>query len=172
MILTVSMTIQEYNRLKQLIQQHDYQYYVLDKPTVSDAQYDSLFQELLKLEANNPGLISQDSPSQRVGGKLSGDFKSIAHIEPMISLDNVFSQEQFLAFNQRISKELAINSIEFVAEPKLDGLAISLIYQQGLLIRTVTRGDGTIGEDVTHNVRIRLKLKKNSLTQEIQLLVA
>ena len=147
------MTIQKYNKLKQLIQQHDYQYYVLDKPTVSDAQYDSLLQELIKLEAKNPDLISQDSPSQRVGGKIRGDFNSIAHTEPMISLDNVFSKDKFLGFNQRIIKELAIENIELVAEPKLDGLAISLIYQQGLLTSAVTRGDGTIGEDVTHNVR-------------------
>jgi DNA ligase (NAD+) len=139
--------------LQGLIRQHDYQYYVLDDPQVSDAEYDALFARLKTLEAQHPKLQTSDSPTQRVGGEPLEAFGSIRHAVPMRSLDNVFSAAGFEDFDKRVQKGLGQTDITYAIEPKLDGLAISLRYEQGRLVQAATRGDGETGEDVTENVR-------------------
>jgi len=150
--------------LKKQIEEYNYQYYVLDDPSVPDAEYDRLMRELQSIESSNPELITSDSPSQKVGGKLDTAFQPITHITPMLSLDNVFSEDEFNAFNQRLFNRLDDDSIlDFTCEPKLDGLAISIVYRNGILQSAATRGDGKTGEDVTQNIRtiksIPLKLR-------------
>lgn len=139
--------------LRATIAGHDQRYYVLDDPDISDAAYDELMRELLALEAGLPALESPDSPSQRVGGKPSAGFTPLRHGRPMLSLANAFSAEDFADFNRRICKDLAAEEVVFVAETKLDGLAINLTYVDGLLASAATRGDGEVGEDVTANIR-------------------
>jgi DNA ligase (NAD+) len=140
--------------LRAQIAQHDYRYYVLDEPLVSDADYDRLMQELRALEAADPGLVSPDSPTQRVSGTPNAAFGEVVHRVPMLSLDNAFTEEDLLAFDRRIHERLEVSGeLEYVAEPKLDGLAVTAIYHHGLLERAATRGDGVTGEDVTANVR-------------------
>jgi DNA ligase (NAD+) len=140
--------------LRAQIAQHDYRYYVLDDPLVSDAEYDRLMQELRALEAAHPELITPDSPTQRVSGTPSGSFGEVIHRVPMLSLDNAFSEEDVRAFDRRIHERLAVTGeLDYVAEPKLDGLAVTVIYRDGLLAQAATRGDGVTGEDVTANVR-------------------
>lgn len=143
-----------YCKLKELISEYDYHYYVLDQPLLSDLEYDQLYQELVALEQNYPQWISPDSPSQRVAGQALEKFDSLPHSTPMLSLDNVFSYEELLAFENKILKSLAQTEIlEYVAEPKLDGLSIELVYEKGFLTAAITRGDGYKGENVTLNVR-------------------
>lgn len=134
---------------------HDHAYYVLDCPTVSDATYDELMRQLKAIEADHPELVNPASPTQRVGGAPVSALANVAHERPMLSLDNAFSDEELLAFFERAAKTLGIciDDLEIVAEPKLDGLALSLVYEHGVLVRAVTRGDGAVGEDVTHNAR-------------------
>jgi len=140
--------------LREQLRYHSYQYYVLDDPDIPDAEYDRLYQQLLVLEEKHPDLITTDSPTQRVGSSPLTAFDQIQHQMPMLSLDNVFNEEDLQAFNQRIQDRLKINDeIEYTAEPKLDGLAISLRYEKGELIYAATRGDGTTGENVTQNIR-------------------
>lgn len=157
-------------RLTQLIEDYNYQYYVLDSPNVPDAEYDRLLRELIQIEQQNPELISPQSPTQKVGGKLADGFESVTHLTPMLSLDNVFNEEEFNAFGHRIGERLSLDSeqsqqLQFVGEPKLDGLAISLFYKNGALVHAATRGDGKVGENVTHNIRtiasVPLKLRGN-----------
>lgn len=150
--------------LRKLLNEYSYHYYVLDKPLVPDAEYDRLFRELQHLEAKHPELISPDSPTQRIGEKPLTKFAEIKHSIPMLSLDNGFNEDDAIAFDKRIHERLHDNNpIEYVCEPKIDGLAVSLIYQDGLLQRAATRGDGFVGEDITQNVRtiesIPLKLR-------------
>jgi DNA ligase (NAD+) len=141
-------------KLRQQLRYHAYQYYVLDDPDVPDAEYDRLYNELLALEKANPDLVTSDSPTQRVGSIPLAAFEQIQHQMPMLSLDNVFNEDDLRAFNQRIKDRLKTEEdIEFTAEPKLDGLAISLRYEDGELIYAATRGDGSTGENVTQNVR-------------------
>lgn len=141
-------------KLHQQLRYHAYQYYVLDDPDIPDAEYDRLYKQLVALEKKHPELITSDSPTQRVGSKPLTGFEQIQHQLPMLSLDNVFNEYELQAFNQRIQDRLRISDdVEYVAEPKLDGLAISLRYEQGQLIYAATRGDGSTGEDVTQNVR-------------------
>ena len=141
-------------QLRAQIAQHDYRYYVLDEPLVSDAEYDRLMQELRALEAAHPELVTADSPTQRVSGTASAAFGEVVHQVPMLSLDNAFSEDDLRAFDRRIHERLGRGGeLEYVAEPKLDGLAVSVIYRDGLLERAATRGDGVNGEDVTANVR-------------------
>jgi DNA ligase (NAD+) len=141
-------------QLRAQIAQHDYRYYVLDDPLVSDAEYDHLMQELRALEAAHPELVSADSPTQRVSGTPSAAFGEVVHQVPMLSLDNAFSEDDLRAFDRRIHERLGRGGeLEYVAEPKLDGLAVSVLYRDGLLERAATRGDGVSGEDVTANVR-------------------
>jgi DNA ligase (NAD+) len=141
-------------QLRTEIAQHDYRYYVLDDPLVSDAAYDILMQELRALEAAHPDLITPDSPTQRVSGTPSAGFGEVVHQVPMLSLDNAFTEEGVRGFDRRIHERLGRSGdLDYVAEPKLDGLAVSVIYRAGLLERAATRGDGVTGEDVTANVR-------------------
>jgi len=140
--------------LRAQIAQHDYRYYVLDDPSVPDAEYDRLLRELRALEAADPSLITPDSPTQRVAGTPSAVFGEVVHQAPMLSLDNAFSEEDLRAFDRRIHERLDLSGdLEYVAEPKLDGLAVAVIYRDGLLAQAATRGDGITGEDVTANVR-------------------
>jgi len=143
-------------QLRAEIEQHNYRYYVLDEPAVPDAEYDRLFNELRALEARYPELASEDSPTQRVGKKPDSGFSEVRHEQPMLSLDNAFSDEEMAAFVRRARERLGLGEdepLEIVSEPKLDGLAVSLLYEQGRLVRAATRGDGSIGEDITLNVR-------------------
>src|SRR5215468_5168771 len=141
-------------QLRAEIAQHDYRYYVLDDPLLSDGDYDRLMQELRALEAAHPELVSADSPTQRVAGTPRAGFGAVVHQVPMLSLDNAFSEEDVRGFDRRIHERLGHSGeLEYVAEPKLDGLAVSVIYRQGRLERAATRGDGITGEDVTANVR-------------------
>lgn len=141
-------------QLRESLAHHNYRYHVLDDPQISDAEFDALLRELRALEASYPQLITPDSPSQRVGGVAAAAFPSVAHRIPMLSLDNAFSEEEVVAFDRRVRERLGRSEpIDYAAEPKLDGLAISVTYQHGLLVRAATRGDGVTGEDVTANVR-------------------
>jgi DNA ligase (NAD+) len=139
--------------LKNLLNEYSYHYHVLDKPRVSDAVYDGLMQELKKIEAKHPDLIAQDSPTQRVGSELVGGFKKITHSSRMLSLNDVFSRQEVEAWVVRIDKLLPGRRHEFFADIKMDGLACALVYEDGLLVQAVTRGDSFVGEDVTANVR-------------------
>lgn len=152
--------------LQQLLDRYNYEYYVLAEPTVPDAEYDRLFNELKQLEQQNPQAADPNSPTQRVGGVAASEFHNITHKVPMLSLDNAFSQEEIQKFVTRLQERLHSNlDIEFVAEPKLDGLAVSLVYEQGLLKHAATRGDGAVGEDITANCKviqdIPLSLERN-----------
>ena len=139
--------------LRKLIRHHDYLYYVLNKPEISDAEYDKLMLELRKLEEAYPDLVTPDSPTQRVGGFPAEEFKTVTHMKPMLSLDSAFTKEEIKKFDERIKRELGDESIEYVAEPKLDGLSVELVYENGVFVRGSTRGDGINGEDVTENLK-------------------
>lgn len=139
--------------LRELINQHNYRYYVLDEPSIPDAEYDALMRELQAIETAHPQLITSDSPTQRVGATPISQFETIKHREPMLSLGNAFNAEDLNAFHKRITDTIADNEITYAAETKLDGLAVSIIYEDGLLTQAATRGDGQVGENITHNVR-------------------
>jgi DNA ligase (NAD+) len=146
----------EYEQLKDELNQHNHRYYVLDEPTIPDSEYDRSMRRLQDIEQQHPELLSDDSPSQRVGGAALPSFSQVSHAVPMLSLDNAFSEEELEAFDRRISDRLNYKDdqqIDLVCEPKLDGVAVSLLYSQGLLVRGATRGDGKVGEDITANVR-------------------
>lgn len=141
-------------QLRQEINYHSYRYYALDDPQITDADYDRLMQRLRELEAQYPASITPESPTQRVGAAPLSAFQTVVHEMPMLSLDNAFSDEDLLAFNQRVQDRLkSAEDIEYACEVKLDGIAVSLLYQNGLLVRGATRGDGANGEDITQNVR-------------------
>lgn len=152
--------------LRREIEAHDYAYYVLDAPTVPDAEYDRLLRELQALEAEHPELVTPDSPTQRVGGQALAGFEEVRHRTPMLSLANAFSEDEVQQFHERVLKGLETEHVDYVAEPKLDGVAIALRYEDGRLVQAATRGDGTTGEDVTANARtiaaIPLRLKNSS----------
>ncbi len=140
--------------LRTAIQEHNYRYYVLDDPAISDAAYDALMQELRTLEAAHPELLTPDSPTQRVGAPPASHFARIQHPQPMLSLGNAFDEADLLAWHERVRRLLGADAtITFVVEPKIDGLAVALTYQDGHLVRGATRGDGEVGEDVTANLR-------------------
>jgi DNA ligase (NAD+) len=142
------------DQLKQQLNQYNHEYYVLDQPSVPDAEYDRLMKALIELEDANPMLKTMDSPSQKVGGQALKSFSQVTHQLPMLSLDNVFSLDEFHSFVKRIKDRLNHDkSLTFCAEPKLDGLAVSLRYEQGLLVQAATRGDGSVGENITANIR-------------------
>ncbi len=144
----------KYQELKELIRQHDHNYYVLDRPKISDFEYDQLFNELLKFESAHPELSNSDSPSQRVGGMALNVFKKVPHRQQMLSLPNSYSPEDLYQFDARVKKFLGSEAeLEYFCELKFDGLAIELIYEKGHLVQALTRGDGTVGEDVTHNIK-------------------
>ena len=151
--MTVKQDIEE---LKQTIHQHDHQYYVKNSPTISDQEYDALLRRLRELEATHPGYVTPDSPTQRVGGKVDERFKAVMHPVPMLSLDNTYNVDEVRAFHQRVLRglpDVPEDSIEYVVELKFDGLAVALTYEDGLLVRGATRGDGLQGEDITANLR-------------------
>ena len=139
--------------LRELIENHNYRYYVLDDPEVSDAQFDALMLELKRIESAHPELVDPDSPTQRVGGQVAREFREVVHAVPMLSLDNAFSEQDIVDFDRRARERLDVERIGYSAEPKIDGLAITLRYERGRLVQAATRGDGSRGEDVTVNVR-------------------
>ena len=148
------------NELRDVIRQHEYQYYVLDDPLISDLEFDRMMQELIKLEQEYPELISPDSPSQRVGGQVRGGLATVVHRTPLLSLDNAFSRADLQNFDRRVKKT---GAGYYMAELKIDGVSIALVYENGRLVSAATRGDGMVGEDITANVRtiknIPLKLR-------------
>lgn len=144
---------QQINRLRDEINHHNYLYYVLDAPEIPDAEYDRLLRELQSLEKDHPDLITPDSPTQRVGAAPLEAFQQVKHKIPMLSLNNAMQEQEVMDFDRRIREKLGSDKISYAAEPKLDGLAISLLYENGVLVKGATRGDGTTGEDVTQNVR-------------------
>ncbi|HTT58848.1 MAG TPA: NAD-dependent DNA ligase LigA, partial [Acidimicrobiales bacterium] len=141
-------------QLREEIARHNEAYFVHDEPTLPDADYDALVRELRDLEAAHPELADEDSVSRRVGAPVSAAFSPVAHDEPMLSLDNVFGADELTAWGERVAKSLGAeaSSIDFAVEPKIDGLALSILYVNGRLVRAATRGDGRVGEDVTQNV--------------------
>ena len=144
------------SRIEQLraeIERHDYLYYVLDEPAIPDAAYDRLMRELQALEARYPDLVTAESPTQRVGGQPLEGFAEVRHRTPMLSLANAFSEEEVRQFHDRVLRGLEVEHVDYVAEPKLDGVAIALRYRGGRLQQAATRGDGSAGEDVTSNAR-------------------
>ena len=148
--------IEQLTSLRNLIRHHEYCYYVLDAPEIPDSEYDKLIKQLQKIEQQYPNLITTDSPTQRVGGAPLAQFASIKHELPMLSLDNVFDESSFIAFNKRVKDRLHLNEneqVEYCCELKLDGLAVSILYENGKFSKAATRGDGTTGEDITANVR-------------------
>ena len=161
-------------QLRDLINRYNFLYYSADEPEVTDAEYDRLFAELKQLETDHPELATPDSPTQRVGAAPLDKFTQVTHAMPMLSLDNVFDEAELTAFNQRVLDRLNTDAvITYAAEPKLDGLAISIRYENGLLVQAATRGDGAVGEDVTENVRtirnIPLKLQGNNVPQVVEI---
>ena len=153
--------IKRAENLRNKIEFHNHRYYVLDDPLISDAEYDKLMQELLDIEQQYPESITIDSPTQRVGGKPSEEFKNIIHNPPMLSLTNCFNEGEFLEFDAKVRKALGDEKYHYLAEPKFDGLAVELNYQNGALISGSTRGDGIIGEDVTPNIKTIRKIPLN-----------
>ncbi|HHK8502353.1 NAD-dependent DNA ligase LigA [Vibrio parahaemolyticus] len=155
---------QRLEKLKESLHYHAVRYYVEDNPEIPDAEYDRLMRELLEIEAQHPDLVTVDSPSQRVGGKPLSEFSQVTHEVPMLSLDNAFDDSELDSFHKRAQDRIGGESIkQYCCEPKLDGLAVSLLYENGILVQAATRGDGTTGENITENVRtinaIPLKLR-------------
>lgn len=164
---------QQIQKLREQLNEHNHRYYVLDDPNVSDAEYDHLFQQLKALELKHPELITPDSPTQRVGSKPSKAFAPVKHEIPMLSLENGFAPEDIHAFDERIHNRLDISEeIEYTCEPKLDGLAVTIHYENGLLTTAATRGDGETGEDITQNIRtirmIPLQLLGKNIPQKLE----
>ena len=139
--------------LRERIEKANYEYHVLDQPTIADQAYDALMRELQDLEAKHPELVTPDSPTQRVGAPASNRFAPVEHAHPMLSLSNAFDEAEFRAFDQRVRKGLGREDVGYVCELKIDGLAINLTYQDGRFVQGATRGDGSVGEDVTANLR-------------------
>jgi DNA ligase (NAD+) len=146
--------------LRKLIRHHDYLYYVLARPEVSDAEYDRLFNELKRLEEQHPELVASDSPTQRVAGEVAEGFAAVEHSSPMLSLDNAATETDVREFEARLKRILPDATFGYVCEPKIDGLGVALVYRNGTFIRGATRGDGRVGEDVTHNLRTVRNLPK------------
>ncbi len=160
-------------QLRDLLNHHNYRYYVLSSPEISDFEYDSLMQELITLETQNPGYSDPLSPSQRVGNDVESGFTQVKHVSPMLSLDNTYSREEILDFELRIRKPIPSDPVEYVCELKFDGVSISLTYEKGRLVRAVTRGDGEKGDDVTANVKtirsIPLVIKGNNYPDQFEI---
>ena len=142
---------QRYDELIALIEKANYEYYTLDNPTLTDREYDNMMSELLDIEEKYPELRRPDSPTQKVGGEIISEFKKVQHKIPMFSIADVFNESEIVAFDERVRKEFPNPS--YVCELKIDGLAVSLIYENGIFKSAATRGNGTIGEDITHNVK-------------------
>src|SRR5271165_643803 len=144
---------QKIEALRDKIRYHEHRYYVLDDPEISDAEFDRLVNELKALEAEHPSLITPDSPTQRVGGKPREGFVKVAHSSPMLSLDNTYNEDELRDWERRVHELSGRSDVDYVCELKLDGMSLALIYEDGKLVRGVTRGDGSVGEDVTLNIR-------------------
>ena len=163
------MSIEDYEKLKNTIRSHDYNYYVLDDPEITDIEYDNLFRSLIDFENKNPSFVTSDSPTQRVGITPSSGFTTYTHKKQMLSLSNVFSKDELDEFFVRLKKRLPdINEFDILCEPKMDGAAVSLIYKDGILVKGVTRGDGSMGEDITSNIKtIKTIPQKTLLTNKL-----
>ena len=173
MVLPMQSVQDQLTHLKTLLRHHEYQYHVLDEPEIPDAEYDRLMGELRTLEAAHPELITSDSPTQRVGATPLASFEQVRHEVPMLSLDNAFDEESYLAFYKRVQDRLkSSKEITVCCELKLDGLAVSLLYENGVLVRAATRGDGTTGENITSNVRtiraIPLRLRGENIPARLE----
>ncbi len=170
----MSQTTQEtLDQLKQSLHYHSVRYYVEDSPEIPDAEYDRMMRELLEIEEQHPELVTLDSPSQRVGGAPLDGFEPVTHEIPMLSLDNAFDDSELESFQKRMRDRLAGEKVDvFCCEPKLDGLAVSLLYENGVLVQAATRGDGATGENITENVRtissIPLKLQGEGWPSRIE----
>ncbi|HEE6446685.1 TPA: NAD-dependent DNA ligase LigA [Acinetobacter baumannii] len=158
--MAITSVIEQMRQLIQLIAKHNHAYYVMDQPTISDSEYDHLFHQLKALEEQYPELVQADSPTTKVGGQALSKFESVTHVVPMLSLGNVFNQEDLFAFARRVEERLPNQKVQYEVELKLDGLAISLWYENGVLVRGVTRGDGETGEVITQNVKTIRNLPK------------
>src|ERR1019366_7016105 len=158
--------------LSKQIEEHNYNYYVIAKPTISDYEFDKLLEELIKLEKAHPEYASPNSPTKRVGGQITKEFKTVKHKYPMLSLGNTYSETELTDFDDRVKKALAADS-EYVCELKYDGVAIGLTYKDGILVQAVTRGDGERGDDVTTNAKtiksIPLKLRGHDYPKEFEI---
>ena len=168
-----SPIFEQISQLRAQLEEHNHNYYVLDAPSIPDAEYDRLMRELSALEQANPEFQSPDSPTRKVGGAALDKFEQVTHQVPMLSLDNAFSEEEFAAFNRRIKERLMDNNeLTFCCEPKLDGLAVSIIYRDGVLVQAATRGDGMVGENITQNVKtirnVPLKLRGDDFPAELE----
>jgi DNA ligase (NAD+) len=163
------LSIEDYEKLKNTIRSHDYNYYVLDDPEITDTEYDNLFRSLIDFENKNPSFVTSDSPTQRVGITPLSGFTTYKHKKQMLSLSNVFSKDELDEFFVRLKKRLPdINEFDILCEPKMDGAAVSLIYKDGILVKGVTRGDGSIGEDITSNIKtIKTIPQKTLLTNKL-----
>ncbi len=161
----------ELNALKKVLQFHEYQYYVVNEPLISDYEYDQLYQALLKIEAANPACITPDSPSQRVGNSLNSNFETVPHLVPMLSLENSYNAADLNDFDRKARESAGLEAITYCVEPKFDGASISLIYENDLLVRACTRGDGVAGEDITKNIKqirsipLSIPLAENGIQQ-------
>ena len=172
-----SALLGEVEELRRSLEEHNYAYFVLDDPIVPDAEYDRLLRRLREIEEFHPELISPDSPTQRVGATPIGEFREVRHSKPMLSLENAFSETDLASFDKRVSDRLRaagieVDTVEYWAEPKLDGAAVSMRYENGELVFAATRGDGTMGEDITHNVRtirsVPLRLRGTSVPDVLE----
>lgn len=164
---------EQINALREKIRRYDYQYYVLDNPTVPDAEYDRCFKSLQALEAEYPQYLTIDSPTQRVGVAPATALETVAHRQPMLSLSNVFSGEELQAFIKRVSEKIGVDETEllFTCEPKLDGLAVNLTYENGVLIHAATRGDGAVGENITNNIKTIAAVPLKLMTEHVPTLI-
>lgn len=161
------------NELKSQLEEHNYQYYVMDAPSIPDAEYDRLMRELMSIEKQHPELLSADSPSQKVGGTPLSRFEQVKHEVAMLSLDNGFEDEDLKLFEKRLQDRLlSFDDIQFSCEPKLDGLAVSILYENGILTRAATRGDGQVGENITKNVKtianVPIKLRGENIPSRVE----
>src|SRR5574338_904167 len=143
----------EVKELRDILRFHEYRYYILNDPLISDYEYDHLYKSLEKIEKENPGLITADSPTQRVAKELTKEFPQVQHLVPMLSLDNSYNSEDLVDFDRRARELATVNEIEYCIEPKFDGAGISLVYEDDILVRGATRGDGVKGDDITTNIK-------------------
>ena len=164
------------DELRRLIRHHEERYYILNQPEVADAEFDALVKELERLEREHPDLVTDDSPTRRVGGRVASGFATVDHAEPMLSLDNTYSEEELRAFDDRVRRGLGVvgaaGQVEYIAELKIDGVSVALRYENGVLVRAATRGDGIRGEDVTPNVRtiraVPLRLHESASADRVE----
>ena len=159
------MTVERMNELIDVINKASYEYYTLDDPTITDQEYDDYFLELRKIEEKHPEWKRIDSPTNRVGGEVVDGFQKVTHEIPMLSFNDIFNEDEVISFVERIEK--TIKNPDFTCELKMDGLAVSLKYEKGKLVRGATRGDGIVGEDITHNVKT-IKTIPLSLNEEME----